>query len=539
PSILKDLRAIRTGMLLHNTELLEQRMAVHRRYTFLTPVTSLLLSVFSIMVFSIAYVRIRRQKNRIQSSEILLQNIVQSTDNIMNYYEPIRDADGEVVDFKVVFANNCNKEYLDLDPEEILGRPVTEVFPFMIENNELQHMVECFHQGGSIDFERQVEVNGVRYWFHTFIKAMDRGILEVVRNNTEENTAKENLLHLNERLEIQNFIMTEAKKMAKIGSYVSFFKTDKAEISDNFYRILDCEPGEFEPTFEEYRKFVHPEDLGEFDTFGQWLKEVQNPREHIYRVITKKGRIKYLRTKGRYIQRHGRTVMIGIVQDVSDRIQAEDDLKIKNLELEQINVELESFNRVASHDLQEPLRKSQMFISRMDDTEESRLSDKGREYLEKIHQVAARMQSLIRNLLAYAQIGNKRDEFEKVDLNEVLKKVREECAEQLKDSQASLEIGKLPTVRGIPFQLEQLFSNLLLNALKYRKPEVDPIIGLKSEKVSHKQIPGDLAKRSKHYHMIGFSDNGIGFDPQAAGMIFELFHRLHSGVNHSGTGIGL
>jgi len=457
----------------------------------------------------------------------------------MNYYEPIRDGSGEVVDFQVVFANSCNKEYLDLDPEDILGKPISEVFPFVNKNNELQRMVDCFHKGGSIDFERQLEVKGERYWFHTFIKAMDRGLLEVVRNNTEENIAKEDLLHLNEKLEIQNFIMTEAKKMAKIGSFVSFFKTDKVEISDNFYRILDCEPGEFEPNFEEYRKFVHPEDLVEFDTYGQWLREVQNPREYIYRIITKKGRIKYIRTKGRYLQRYGRTVMIGIVQDVSDRIQAEDDLRIKNLELERINVELESFNRVASHDLQEPLRKIQMFISRMDDTEESRLSEKGREYLGKIHRVAARMQSLIRNLLAYAQIGNKRDEFEKVDLNEVLKKVREECAEQLKDSQASLEIGKLPTVRGIPFQLEQLFSNLLLNALKYRKPEVDPIIRLKSEKVSHKQIPGDLAKRSKHYHMIGFSDNGIGFDPQAAGMIFELFHRLHSGVNHSGTGIGL
>lgn len=231
--------------------------------------------------------------------------------------------------------------------------------------------------------------------------------------------------------------------------------------------------------------------------------------------------------------------MIGIVQDVSERIQAEDDLRIKNLELEQINVELESFNRVASHDLQEPLRKIQMFISRMDDTEESRLSKRGREYLEKIHRVAARMQSLIRNLLAYAQIGNKQGEFKKVDLNEVLKKVQEDCSEHLKETQARLELGELPMVRGIPFQLEQLFSNLLLNALKYRKPGIIPIIALKSEKVSHKQIPGEFTKLSKHYHMISVRDNGIGFDPEGSGMIFELFHRLHQDVNHNGTGIGL
>src|SRR5690606_18811269 len=198
PSILRKLRDIRTEMLLHNADLLRQRMEVHRRYTFLTPVTSLLLAVFSIVVFSIAYGRLRRQKNRIQSSELLLQNIVQSTDNIMNYYEPIRDGSGEVVDFQVVFANSCNKEYLDLDPEDILGKPISEVFPFVHKNNELQRMVDCFHKRGTIDFERPLAGRGERHWLHSSLRPIDRGVRGAARTNPEQSIAKGDLLHLNE-----------------------------------------------------------------------------------------------------------------------------------------------------------------------------------------------------------------------------------------------------------------------------------------------------------------------------------------------------
>lgn len=538
-SISKNLRNTRIEMLLYNQKLLKDRLAAYRRLTFLTPLTTLLLALFSIIVFTIAFVRLRRQRDQIQSSETLLQNIIQSTDNIMNYYEPIRNPDGTVVDFRISFANACNKDYLDLEPAEIIGKPITEAFPFVLENDELPKMIKSYHDNETIDFERQVTVKGERLWFHSFIKPIDKGILEVVRNNTEEYNAKEDLLALNDQLEIQNFIMSEAKKMAQIGSYIWDMETDTAKISDNFYRILDCGPTEFEPSFEKFRDFVHPDDVKQYDEFGQWLKETHQTREHTYRIITKKGLLKYVRTKGQFIKREGKVVMIGVVQDVTEQVMTENDLIIKNLELKRSNVELESFNQVASHDLQEPLRKIQTFISRIDETEKNKLSEKGKDHLEKIYQVAARMQSLIQNLLAYSRIDSKHEDFETIDLNSILEKIREDYAERLNEAKGEIRWERLPVVQGVGFQLEQLFENLISNALKYRSPEVAPKIRITAEKVQSKELPDDFLKHSKTYHKISVMDNGIGFGNENAQKIFAVFQRLHQKTEYTGTGIGL
>ncbi|MFD2099016.1 ATP-binding protein [Flagellimonas iocasae] len=538
-AILKNLRGIKTNMLDHNERLLQEHLGTYRRLTFLTPLTTLILALFSIVVFTVAYFRLRRHKNQIESSEALLQNIVQSTDNIMNYYEPIYDSNETVVDFRIMFANICNRDYLNLEPEDIIGKPISEVYPFVLENNELERMINCYLNDETIDFEREVFVDGEPYWFHTFVRGMDNGLLEVVRNKTDEYNAKEDLLQLNEQLEVQNFIMSEAKKMAKIGSYTWDMENDKAELSENFYRILDCEPGEFEGSSTTYQSFVHPEDIQQYEEFSSWLNEIKKPKEHVYRIITKKGVVKYLRSKGQFVERDGQTVKIGVVQDVTDQIKYENDLKIKNLELERSNEELESFNRVASHDLQEPLRKIQMFISRLDETDKNTLTTKGREYFDKISFVAARMQSLIRNLLTYSRIGSGSNDFEKIDLNEVLKKVHEDFLERIGDVDAKITSEKLPTVPGVFFQLEQLFSNLISNALKYRNPIVTPKIELTSEKVSHKEVPVKFIKPAKEYYKITVSDNGIGFDNENAETIFEVFQRLHAKNKYSGNGIGL
>ncbi|MBW8243609.1 PAS domain-containing protein [Muricauda oceani] len=536
---LKQLRGIKRNMLQHNETFLQDRLTAYRRLTFLTPLTTLFLALFSILVFTIAFFRLRRHKNKIQSSEALLQNIVQSTDNIMNYYEPMRDSNGKVVDFKVMFANICNRDYLNLEPDELLGKPISKVFPFVLQNNELERMIECFHQNKTIDFERQVTVDGEQYWFHTFVRAMDGGILEVVRNNTEEYNAKENLLKLNQELEVQNFIMTEAKRVAQIGSYTWDLDMDVIELSDNYYRILGYEPKEFEPTLESFRNIIHPDDLTKYDENGKRLKSRQEPRENIFKIISKQGQVKYIRTKGVYIQRQGRTVLIGVVQDVTSQVETENVLRLNNLELERSNVELESFNRVVSHDLQEPLRKIQMFISRIDGEEKNKLSERGRGYFDRIDKVAARMQSLIRNLLNYSRIDSTHDDFEPIDLDKVLQKVKEEYAERIKAEKAEIKWEKLPTVQGVGFQLEQLFGNLVSNSIKYRNPEEAPRIAIISEKVDHQEIPEAFIKAANHYHKITLTDNGIGFDNESATKIFEVFQRLHPKTKYSGTGIGL
>src|SRR5690606_36888551 len=238
-----------------------------------------------------------------------------------------------------------------------------------LQHNELGRMINSYLNNETLDFERKVNVNGEQIRFHSFIRPIDHGILEVVRNNTREFNDKKNLLKLNEKLEIQNLIMTEAKRMANIGSYISSPNSEDVKFSDNIYRILDCRPRAFKPSYQAFKEFIHPEDMEEFEESVHWKMNHGDKKEYCYRINSKKGKIKHLRSKNRKITINGRTVIIGIVQDISDRIQAENDLRLKNMELNGSNVELDSFNRVASHDLQEPLRKIQMFLSRIDETD--------------------------------------------------------------------------------------------------------------------------------------------------------------------------
>jgi light-regulated signal transduction histidine kinase (bacteriophytochrome) len=218
--------------------------------------------------------------------------------------------------------------------------------------------------------------------------------------------------------------------------------------------------------------------------------------------------------------------------------QAEEKLRQQNRDLVQVNAELEAFNRVASHDLQEPLRKIQLFISRIQQTEQP-LSEKGRDYFEKIVNAVERMRSLILNLLTYSHIERGDEAFEQVDLHLVLEKAKDNLFSKIEETKAKLQYEELPNISAIPFQMEQLFSNLLSNALKYIDPKTSPNIRITSEKVHREQVPFDFYKSSKHFHKITFIDQGIGFGDEHANRIFEVFQRLHQPSEYSGTGIGL
>ncbi|HCY83447.1 MAG TPA: hypothetical protein DHV22_18590, partial [Xanthomarina gelatinilytica] len=263
------------------------------------------------------------------------------------------------------------------------------------------------------------------------------------------------------------------------------------------------------------------------------------PNEYTYRVVTKSGHVKYFKTNGQFINKDDETVMIGVVQDVTQSIEAEEKLRKSNLELLQSNAELESFNRVASHDLQEPLRKIQLFISRIEDKESDRFSNKSLEYFTKVKNAGKRMQSLIQNLLAYSRIDSTKTDFETVDLNLVLEKVLDDLATNINETQTSVHADALPEIKGVFFQMEQLFANLISNAIKYRSSIETPVIHITSEKIHSADIPETFLKTSKQYHKISVMDNGIGFDVKYADKIFEVFQRLHQKNEYSGTGIGL
>ena len=215
-----------------------------------------------------------------------------------------------------------------------------------------------------------------------------------------------------------------------------------------------------------------------------------------------------------------------VLTDVSDRRRAMDEIESRNRDLALANENLNQFAFVASHDLQEPLRKIQQFSGFLVEDDRDALSEDGRYHLKVIVEAAERMSTLIRDLLQYSRASRNRLDREDVALDAVLAQVRDDLELPLAESGTTLGIGPLPNVSGDPTLLLQLFTNLIGNAVKYR----DPARALRVD-VRHERRDGDS--------VIVVEDNGIGFDPLYARKVFEPFARLHANKDYQGSGIGL
>ncbi len=215
------------------------------------------------------------------------------------------------------------------------------------------------------------------------------------------------------------------------------------------------------------------------------------------------------------------------------------DLEIKNHELLQSNSDLASFAYVASHDLQEPLRKIQIFSKRILEKELETLSVNGKEYFQRLMTATHRMQSLIIDLLNYSRLNTTEVEYTATDLNSLLDEVLNDLNELIEETQALIEVDKLPIADIIPNQFNQVLSNLITNAIKFRKPGTTPVIKISAHIIPAAEIKIQAVFIATHYWKIQLSDNGIGFEQTYADRIFELFQRLHGRSEYEGTGIGL
>jgi PAS domain S-box-containing protein len=216
-----------------------------------------------------------------------------------------------------------------------------------------------------------------------------------------------------------------------------------------------------------------------------------------------------------------------VTRDLTERKLAEDKIRQYANELEFQNKELEQFAYAAAHDMKEPLRKIRFYTNLVNDNSGHTLPEKESEYLRRSISAAGRMQILIDDLLTYSKTSTLEQEYKKVDLGKVIAEIQLTHYDTIKDIKASIETTNLPVVDGIPFQLMQLFDNLLGNALKYHHPDREPHIVISAEKVLAQEPGADNAGEEKEYFRITVSDNGIGFDSQYAEKVFDLFQRLH------------
>jgi signal transduction histidine kinase len=287
--------------------------------------------------------------------------------------------------------------------------------------------------------------------------------------------------------------------------------------------------------------FLHPEDRERVIAETNRVISTGGILDMDYRIVTGGKKVKILHCFARIIKSETGKMMklAGSLRDVTGQRAIEEDLKRKVKELFQSNQELEEFAYIASHDMQEPLRKIITFSDRLSDKYKEVLTGDGAMYLSRMITAAGNMRNLINDLLDFSRITKTAQLFEPVDLEGILRQVKNELELNIEETGTEIRSEKLPVIDAIPSQMKQLFLNIICNSIKFRRKDVAPVLAIKASTLSEMEKLKYEFRAETVYHKIEVADNGIGFEEEYALRIFQVFQRLHGKSEYPGSGIGL
>jgi len=419
---------------------------------------------------------------------------------------------------------------------DVLGKTYLSVVPEIEKQQILDEALGVLKTGTAFHaVAKKVDlvIDGIikeHYFNYSFIPLFDQdgkvyGVLNTGADITDLQRAKEEVLKSNERLTI-------AIESSGIGSYEIDLETKKIKTSGNFNAI--CSIGS-ETTNDDLIAKLHPEDL---QTREKAHKEAVISGKICYeaRILNDDGSYRWTKINGKIIKdKDGLAkTIIGIVQDIHEHKEFQDELKKqvanRTNELTRSNSDLMHFASVVSHDLREPLRKIKIFNTLLRNDIEDNINDKSKKYLHKVSQSAQRMENIIEGILTYSTLDKTLQVIETINLSEVIEDIKIDLELIIKEKDAILVICDLPQIQGAPILINQLFYNLIQNALKFSKADQPPRVVITSSTIV---IDGQDCVQIK------IKDNGIGIDPKFAEKIFTAFERLHSKNEYEGNGLGL
>lgn len=450
--------------------------------------------------------------------------------------EAIRNADGKIIDLEIILVNKAFTDILGLAEAEVVGKRYLSIFPSSKNNGMFDLNCRVIETGESTKQEYFYKDTTLEGWYQVSIsKFGDDGLLTTFIDISEH---KRNF----DQLERQKTLLDNILEHSANGiSVTEVIRNEKGEVIDGRTILANEAAVRFigvprEIYLSKTATEIEPNIL-QSEYFQLCLKTLQTGEPQFVRYFVEYSNRWIEITVSKLDHNH----LITIFTDVTKAQETELQQKQLIEELRRSNESLEDFSYAASHDLKEPIRKIQVFTTLLRERLEDHPKEDEKKLLERITHAAQRMQLLVDDLLEYSHVSFNPIEAEPVDLNEKMATILVDLEMAVKEKNASITVSPLPVILGYKRQIQQLFQNLISNALKYSKPGVPPVIEItcKEVKGSESGLAVGLMDATKTFYQVDVKDNGIGFDAESAEKIFGMFQRLHGNKEYSGTGIGL
>jgi PAS domain S-box-containing protein len=449
----------------------------------------------------------------------------------------IRNEKGTVVDFLINRVNPNFTQITGYAEKDVVGKTYLSLFPTARQNGTFDLNCRVMETGEPARQQIRYKGDGLDAWYDVAVTMMGKdGLLVTFADITETKNlalvAQQSADALQTVFDAaQTGMFTFRPEYNERGEIIDFrFVMVNAAISAYTNKPPKALMGELGTTW-----FPGYLTNGEFALYKRCFETGEPQRKEIHYVAD--GRDVYL-----YLQsvKIGGQLLVTLI-DYSLLRQSQHELEQTILALKRSNQNLEEFAHAASHDLKEPVRKISVFAERLEKGLKDRMTESEHDMFTRMRKATGRMTLLIDDLLTYSHMSLKMLEKEDVDLAAKLQLILSDLEVAIEEKQAVIQVNALPVVKGYKRQLQQLFQNLISNALKYSKPGVVPQITVRARVVTREEVRPNLPpeKNNPFYHLIEVEDNGIGFAQQYAEKIFHMFSRLHGNNEYAGTGVGL
>ncbi len=461
----------------------------------------------------------------------LLFGIINTSSQLITYCEAVTDPEsGKPVDLIYRLANQTLFDRFGLTPEEVTGRRVSQVNGPFQRADILDKLLKAAGSRQPVSFELFLAGR----WFLANVTPVLRGIIISFSYITHHKQSEQNN---GQALQLLQSVL-DASPYSIV--YCSSEKNEAGEITDFVYEMANKRVedviGMTPDSIIGLRMTTLFPGIRENSLFRLYTSVVESQTAQSLEWLL------HLGTYNNWFMISAVPFGDGFVATIVDitrlkklQLQLENTVK----ELKTSNEYLQHFAYIASHDLQEPLRKIQAFSGLMVSEYSHLVGEDGADILIRMKGAAQRMQNLIRDLLVYSRISTQQQPFQTVSLGRVIDAVLDDLELSIQEHDADIYVDTLPVIDGDPLQLQQLFLNLLSNALKFVQPGKKPEIHIGNKPIAREDLPVLLQSNQQIYYEITVSDNGIGFDQSYQERIFQLFHRLHNQNTYPGTGIGL